>query len=105
MKTLVRLLLAVVVLGTAVQQGWLQAGTRFAAETLGRPAAAEQLAQLNGMALLSRLVGVISNLPNPWYSLALMIGGIMILVLAVSLIGSLIRATLRFSGWLRDAFV
>jgi hypothetical protein len=105
MKTLVRLLLAVVVLGTAVQQGWLQAGTRFLAEQLGGAAAAEQPGPLTGMAMLSRLAGMVGSLPDPWYSLALMVGGIIVLVFAVSLIGGVIRATLRLSGWLRDAFV
>ncbi|MFC7473831.1 hypothetical protein ACFQS7_05665 [Dankookia sp. GCM10030260] len=105
MKALVRLLLCVLLLGTAVQQGWLHAGTRLVVETLGGPAALEPQATLDGMLLLRRLTGAIGILPDPWYSLAMMVLGSIALVLAVSVIGGCRRIATRFSGWLRDASV
>ena len=47
----------------------------------------------------------VAGLPDPWYSLALMIGGIVALIFAASVINGLVRATLRLTGWLRDALV
>jgi hypothetical protein len=106
MRSLFRLLVTVLLLGTAMQQGWLQAATGFAIEHLGGPAAAQDpLPPLDGMALAKRLGDAVAALPDPWYSLALMIGGIIALVFVASVLGGLIRATLRLTGWLRDAFV
>ena len=76
MRSLLRLLVTVLILGTAVQQGWLQAAIGFVTERLGGPAAAQDpLPQVDGLALLRRLGDMVAGLPDPWYSLALMIGG------------------------------
>jgi hypothetical protein len=56
MRSLLRLLIAVIVLGSAVQQGWLQAATGFVVESLGGPAAAaDPVARLDLALLLIRL--------------------------------------------------
>ena len=106
MRSLLRLLIAVIVLGSAVQQGWLQAATGFVVESLGGPAAAaDPVARLDLALLLRRLAGAVVNLPDPWYSLAFMIGAIIGLVFAATIIGGVVRGATRLTGWLRDALV
>ena len=106
MRSLVRLLVTLLLLGTAMQQGWLQAAIGFVTEQLGGPvSAADPLPRVDAMGLLRRLGEAVAGLPDPWYSLALMIGGLIALVFAASVVTGLVRAALRVSGWLRDAFV
>jgi hypothetical protein len=106
MRSLLRLLVTVLLLGTAMQQGWLQVAIGFVTEHLGGPVATmEPLPQVDVMALFRRLGDAVATLPDPWYSLALMVCGIIALILAASVINGLVRATLRVTGWLRDAFV
>jgi len=106
MRSLIRLLVTVVLLGTALQQGWLQAAIGFVTGHLGGPAAAtEPLPRIDVTGLFGRLGDAVATLPDPWYSLALMTGGIIAVVLAASVINGLVRATLRVTGWLRDASV
>ena len=63
------------------------------------------LPPLEAMALLHRLGHAVAGLPNPWYGLALMTGGIIALILVIGILNGLIRAILLLSGWLRDAWV
>jgi hypothetical protein len=106
MRSLLRLLVTVLLLGTAMQQGWLQAAIGFVTEHLGGPAATmEPLPRIDVTGLFGRLGDAVATLPDPWYSLALMICGIIALIFAASVINGLVRATLRLTGWLRDAFV
>lgn len=106
MRALLRLLLTLGVLGTALHYGWLQAAIGFASEQLGGPAGSlDPLPPVDAIVLLQRLGRVVIGLPDPWYSLALMAGGIVALILAAGLISGLVRIGLRLSGWLRDAFV
>ncbi len=105
MRSLLRLLVTILLLGAAIQQGWLQAGTRFVVETLGGPAAQDPIPRLDALGLLGRVAGAVSTLPDPWYTLALMVAGIIALVFAASVVSGMVRATTRLSGWVRDAFV
>lgn len=106
MRSLLRILIAVLLLGSAVQQGSLQAAIGFVVERLGGPvAAADAEARLDILALLRRVADAVATLPDPWHSLALMIGGIIGLTFAATIAGGLVRVTRRLSGWLRDAFV
>ncbi|WP_431270542.1 hypothetical protein [Dankookia sp. P2] len=57
------------------------------------------------MALFGRLAEAVNGLPDPWYSLALIVGGIIALVCAAAVINGLIRTILRLTSWLRDAIV
>jgi hypothetical protein len=105
MPSLLRLLVTLLLLGAAMQQGWLQAAIGFVTEQLGGPAAAtDPLPQVDAMGLLRRLSEAVAGLPEPWHSVALMTGGMIALILAVSVVTGLGRATLRLAGWLRDAF-
>lgn len=106
MRALLRPFLILLVLGATLQLGWLQAAIGFAISQLGGPASlAGPLPPLEAMALLHRLGHAVAGLPNPWYGLALMTGGIIALVLVIGILNGLIRAILRLSGWLRDAWV
>lgn len=105
MRSLVRLLV-LVVLGTALQQGWLQAALGFITERLGGPGAtAQPLPQVDLVGLFRRLGQVAAGLPDPWYSLALLIGGIVGLVLAAAVINALVGLFARLGGWRRGASV
>jgi hypothetical protein len=102
MRSLIRLLVTVILVGTALQQGWLQAAIGFFIGHLGGPAAStEPLPRIDVTGLFGRLGDAVATLPDPWYSLALMTA----VVLAASVINGLVRATLRLTGWLRDASV
>lgn len=127
MRSLLKLLLVVILLGTAMQQGWLQAGTRFVASIFGAHAALTPDGGLDGMVVargvgqaalgagevaygaggltLGAMVQVIGALPDPWFTLSLMIIGTIALVLLVTLIRAAYRTSLWLSGRLRDVWV
>jgi hypothetical protein len=106
MRSLFRLFVTVLLLGTTMQLGWLQAAIGFVTEHLGGPGAVtDPLPRVDATGLLRRLGEAVAGLPDPWYSLALMIGGIVALILAAAVINGLVRAKLRLTGWLRDASV
>ena len=105
MRSLIRLLIVVLLLGTAVQQGWLQSGTRFVTALLGGPAGQDPGGEVDGLALARGLAGSIGSLPDPWYTLALMIGGVVGIVFLVSLLRGVVRTMTRLSGWVRDVSV
>ena|SRR5690349_1617245 len=103
MRSLLRLLIAVIVPGAAIQQGWLQAGTRLLGTALGIPGGPG--GEVDGMGVLRGLAGFVQGLPDPWYTLVLMTGGAAVAVFLVSLIRTAVRTTTRLSGWLRDVSV
>jgi uncharacterized membrane protein len=104
MASLVRILAVIALLGGAIQLGWLQAGSRFVSSVLGLPVV-DRGGTLDGMALLRGLAGLVQALPDSWYSLALMTGGIAALILLVSLLKALVRAAHRLSGRVHDAAI
>ena len=81
MRSLLRLLVTVILLGAAMQQGWLQAaiglvGLNVSAVPSPRM---EPLPRVAGLVdgTIGSLAGTIRRrLPDPWYSLALMIAGV-----------------------------
>ena len=93
MRSLFRLLVTVLLLGTAMQLGWLQAAIGFVTDISAVPAPYDPLPPVDATGLLRRLGEAVAGLPDPWYSLALMIGGIVALILAASVINGLVRAT------------
>ncbi|MDO9708474.1 hypothetical protein [Paracraurococcus lichenis] len=113
MRSLLKLLVTLIVLGTAVQQGWLQAGTRFVAGLFGANPALVGEGGMDGLAIVQglgplmwmSLSGTLRNLPDPWYTLAVMTAGIVAVVLVVGILRTAFRATIRVTGWLRDVWV
>lgn len=104
MRALPRLLITALLLGTAMQQGWLPGAIGFVVERLGGPAAsAGPLPSVDAAGLVRRLGAAVAGLPDPWYSLALMTAGIVGLVLAAPVVSGLARAAARLTGWLRRA--
>ena len=109
MHLLVRLFVLALILGAAMQQGWLAAVTGSVVELLGGPATSvtgiDLLLRVDVMALLRRLGDAAGALPEPWHSLAWITGGIIALLVAASVVSGLVRGLSRLTGWLRDAVV
>lgn len=113
MRSLLKLLVTLILLGTAAQQGWLQAGTRFVADLFGSHpglvpyslgvtgAVAEGVGRFTWIGLSA----TIRNLPDPWFTLAILTAGVMATILLVTFLRTAIRTTLRVSGWLKDVWV
>src|SRR6476619_7533106 len=96
MTALAKLLFLVLVLGTAMQRGWLQAGTGYVVAALGGPVVLEPQAPLEGVVLLRRLARTAGDLPDPWYSLMMMALGGIALVLAIAITRGLVRMATWF---------
>jgi hypothetical protein len=109
MRSLLKLLIVTHLLGTAVQQGWLQAGARQAAVLLGGPPGLDPAVGVDALvtlrAILGGLAGRVASLPDPWHGLALAVGGMLALLLLASAVRVAVRTTIRLSGWLRDTWV
>ena len=106
MRSRFRLLCLVLFLGTAMQRGWPQAVLGFITDRLGGPAGTPQpLPQVDLVGLFSRLGQAAAGLRDPWYSLALLTGGVTGLVLAAAAIKALLEVIARLSGRRRGASV
>lgn len=104
MRSLLRLLIAFLLLGTAIQQGWLQAGTRFVTAALGGPGTSADVGHLDVMLPVRSLLAAVGTLPDPWYSLVVTTCGIIVLVFLGSVISRLVCAASRLAGWVRDVW-
>ncbi|TDH63654.1 hypothetical protein E2C06_04835 [Dankookia rubra] len=106
MRSRVRLLFLILLLGSATQQGWLQAVLGFITDHLGGPGAtAQPLPQVDLVGLFRRLGQAAAGLPDPWYDLAVVAGGIIGLVLAGAAIEALVGVIARLGNRRRGASV
>ena len=101
MRSLARLLLVVLVLGTAIRQEWFAAGLARLARGLGLPMADP----IGDPGILHVLVGLVRALPEPWHMLVLVPGAMLGVFAAVFVIRAVVGAALRVTGWVRDVTV
>ena len=106
MWNLTKIVTAVLVLGAILQPGGLVQATHALGEALGSPdgPAGPGLLDVVGM-LIGGLVGTLQGLPEPWHGIALATGGLLGLVMLLSILRAVAMTALRLAGWLRDAFV
>jgi hypothetical protein len=107
MRSFVRLLVTVILLGAAIQQGWPQAGARLVGLLFGAHPALAPEAGVAGLVdgTIGSLAGTIRSLPDPWFTLAVMIAGVIGVILLVSVVRTAVNGMIRFNGWLRDLSV
>jgi hypothetical protein len=103
MGSLLKLLVLVVLVGVAVQQRWFDTLLGLSKEVAASPEA--ETVGWAAMSGLSAAIDALRNLPEPWSTIAILIGGFAAVAAVLSIAASIVYAVVRLVGWLRDILV